>query len=339
MAGTHSIQKPTAEAFVPLGKPASIDREKGIVYGIRIINPTSKNGNTYPSAVLDRSKSLYEGAKVNLNHSKNTNDDVSVESRFGRLQNVRVSESGGLEGDLRYNPKHPFASQFEWAVENQPDLYGFSHYSRVNWRVNGGEKVAESIVYVYHVDLVADPATTSGVFESENKTMTDPKEIAATMTDAAAFTKFLSDLFAALPASIDMAAKKAAVESLVASMDNVDVSAATESVAIEALKRLGKTGKWAADVVESIRREEATKARRQKAVEMCKAERLPETLMTDLFVELVAESIDNSTRAKSLIEDRKKFNTPASGGGAPISPPPPPPNRKSAKDLVGEFNR
>jgi hypothetical protein len=346
MSNALKTTRPTAEAFVALGKPRSIDREKGIAAGVRIINPDSKNGSTYPPGVLDRAKTMYEGAKVNLNHGTSSTQDTPIENRFGRIRNVRPTDTGGLEGDLYYNPKHPFAEQFVWAAKNQPDLYGFSHYARVNWRANSdGTRTAESIVYVYHVDLVADPATTNGVFESQqDKPMElDAKAVAALITDAATLDKFLNDLFAALPSSIDTAARMAAVEKMMVAMDATDVAPTGESVAIESLKRRGKAAQWAASVVESDRREKAVKAKREQAVSLCKAEGLPDSLMQDVFVELVAESIDNSVRAKALIADRRALHRPGTntpGTGDPISPPPPPPSaKKSVKDLVGEYTR
>ena len=338
----------TAEAFQLLGKPVKIDREKGIAYGIRILGPDSKNGGHYPAKVSERAKPLYEGAAVNLNHRRSLNDDVPVQDRFGRLRNVETKDSG-LSGDLHFNPKHEFAEQFMWACENQPDLYGFSHLANVKWKPNAdGTRTAESILKVFSVDLVADPATTSSVRESlQEPPMTlDAKATAAAITDAAALDKFLADLFAALPAGIDPAAKLAAVEKLMAGMDTATPTDTTESLAIESLKRRGGAAAWAAKIVEDDRREKAARARRDQAIALCRQEGLADKHLADVFVETVAESLGNTTRAKALIADRKaNFRddapppNPNPGSGNPISPPPTPPAKKSVKELVDGFTR
>lgn len=337
----------TAEAFQLLGKPVRIDREKGIAYGIRILGPESKNGGHYPAKVSEQAKSLYEGAAVNLNHRRSLNDDVPVQDRFGRLRNVEPKDNG-LSGDLHFNPKHEFAEQFMWACENQPDLYGFSHLANVKWKPNAdGTRTAESILKVFSVDLVADPATTSSVRESiQEPPMTlDAKATAAAITDAATLNTFLADLFAALPAGIDAAAKLAAVEKLMAGMDTSAPSSTTESVAIESLKRRGSTAAWAAEIVEADRREKAAKARREQAIALCRQEGLADKHLADVFVETIAESLGNTTRAKALIADRKAnfrddaATTPTPGSGNPISPPPAPTPKKTAKELVDSFVR
>ena len=41
-------------------------------------------------------------------------------------RNPRVV-GGALFGDLHFNPGHRYATQFIWAVENQPTTIGFSH--------------------------------------------------------------------------------------------------------------------------------------------------------------------------------------------------------------------
>ncbi len=90
----------------------------------------------------------------------------------GSLVDVRLDEAGGLFGDLFYNPKHPLAEQLLWDAEHRPHHVGLSHnvLARTTRR---GEAVAggvTEIVSVVSVDLVADPATTRGLFEEQNTT-------------------------------------------------------------------------------------------------------------------------------------------------------------------------
>lgn len=172
----------------------------------------------------------------------------------------------------------------------------------------------------------------------------DAKATAALVTDAATLESFLGDLFASLPASIDAAARTAAVEKLMAGMDTAAVEGeAAESVALAALVRRGKAAAWAAGIVAESKREKALAARKEKAVALCKAKGLTDADLADVFVDLVAESIDNSTRTEALIADRKArqpgVTNPAPAGGNPISPPPTPGAKKTAKELAAEYTR
>jgi hypothetical protein len=149
---------------------ASIDREASLIKGVKIVGFESRNGRTYPASVLQEAASLYEGVRVNLDHPDSTgNQQRSVKDRFGTFQAVRFVEGKGLFGDLKFNPKHAIAEQVLWAAENDPKSIGFSHVATVKAVTgHGGKSVVEAISRVRHVDLVADPATTNGVFESHN---------------------------------------------------------------------------------------------------------------------------------------------------------------------------
>jgi len=71
----------------------------------------------------------------------------------------------GLFGDLHFNPKHALAEQLVWDAENNPRNVGFSHNVLAPLSRQGSATVVEEITRVQSVDLVADPATTQGLFE------------------------------------------------------------------------------------------------------------------------------------------------------------------------------
>lgn len=85
--------------------------------------------------------------------------------RIGRIENVRVA-TDGLFGDLRFNPEHPLAKQLVWDAEHAPENLGLSHNAQGRGRRDGEAFLIEEITAVRSVDLVADPATTRGLFES-----------------------------------------------------------------------------------------------------------------------------------------------------------------------------
>lgn len=334
-----------------LSKPSGmIDREKSIVYGVRIVNPESRNGYRYPTPVLAKSTEIYEGRAVNVGHRKNPTDFDDPLVKFGVLKNIRV-EDGGLAGDLHYNPKHAFAEPFLWACENNPSQYSLSHHARCEWEKRpaaDGKRVAKAILEVASVDIVSEGGTTFGVFESKGDSVeteeyvVDPKAIAQSITDQSGLEAFLKDMFASLPQGVDA---MAAVETVMMGMAEVSPKEVTENeeedipdeeMMEESFKRLarrGKLGKWAAESLRKVYAKRRTNKRIAWAKEMCRKEGLSQDFVSEAFVSVLAKS--SESEAKILIADRKELTkhqankprtTPAGSSGS-----------KSAKQLAEEF--
>lgn len=147
-----------------------VDRERGIIPGVKVIGFEARNRRYYPPEVLRAALSKYEGAKVNIDHPPHTDPmrPRGVADRFGVLRNVRYVDGSGVHADLHYNPKHALAEQVAWDAEHQPQVIGLSHNALVQPgpRKDGITHIAE-VLHVSSVDVVADPATTRGVFESQ----------------------------------------------------------------------------------------------------------------------------------------------------------------------------
>lgn len=137
------------------------------VQGVKVLGIRSRNGREYPLDVIRKAAPLYEGVKVNLDHPKPNQIDRTYNERFGRLKNVRV-KGDGLYADLVFNPHHHMAESFRWWATNDPNAVGLSHNASA--RIADGYGVAPDRVIeiqkVSSVDLVADPATTTGLMES-----------------------------------------------------------------------------------------------------------------------------------------------------------------------------
>lgn len=143
-----------------------IDRQAGLISGVKILGAESRNNREYSPAALREAldRRLYEGRPVNVDHVEGQRR--SYRDRIGRLQNVALKEDG-IYGDLHVNAAHPMAEQLFWDAEHAPENVGLSHDARGKTAVRGGKVIVESIELVRSVDLVADPATTAGLFESE----------------------------------------------------------------------------------------------------------------------------------------------------------------------------
>lgn len=144
-----------------------IDTEKGILHGVKILGLISKNGRRYMPEALREAVILYEGAKVNVNHPKGHPESVrDYQDRIGEIRNVHFLEGKGLYADFFFNPCHALASQLIWDAQNAPHNVGFSHNVTAQTVQKKDFLLVEHITQVKSVDLVADPATTSGLYET-----------------------------------------------------------------------------------------------------------------------------------------------------------------------------
>ncbi|MCH8922640.1 MAG: hypothetical protein IIA67_05775, partial [Planctomycetes bacterium] len=169
------------------GVQLGVDREAGVLKGVKILGLQSRNGRSYLPEALSSAAVLYEGAKVNVNHPKgNPLAPRDYQDRIGLIRNVTFRSGEGLFADFHFNPKHPLSEQLVWDAEHAPENVGFSHNVQARTRRQGEKLIVESISKVQSVDLVSDPATTRGLFEQADQ------ETAGRPTDAAGATSDLS---------------------------------------------------------------------------------------------------------------------------------------------------
>jgi hypothetical protein len=143
-----------------------VDRVAGVIRGVKILGLLSRNGRRYLPEALARAAALYEGAKVNVNHPKaGPLAPRDYQDRIGVIRGVAVQAGEGLFGDLHFNPKHVLAEQLMWDAEHAPENVGFSHNVQARTARREDQVVVEEITRVQSVDLVADPATTRGLYE------------------------------------------------------------------------------------------------------------------------------------------------------------------------------
>jgi hypothetical protein len=148
------------------GVALRVDREQGVLAGVKLIGLSSRNGRRYREEALKNAASLYEGAKVNVNHPKDGPlAPRDYQDRLGVMRGVEFRAGAGLFGNLHFNPKHALADQLAWDAEHNPRNVGFSHNVEAKLSRAGEGVIVEAITRVRSVDLVADPAATDGLFE------------------------------------------------------------------------------------------------------------------------------------------------------------------------------
>lgn len=146
--------------------PLRVDRAAGVLRRVKVLGRQSRNGRRYSSAALRGALQLYEGAKVNINHpDRSGGRERTVTDRFGVLRRVQL-EADGVYADLHYLTRHPLAEMIAEAAERMPEALGLSHNAEGRTSREGEVEIVEEITRVVSVDLVSDPATTQGLFES-----------------------------------------------------------------------------------------------------------------------------------------------------------------------------
>lgn len=149
-----------------------VDRESGVIHGVKVLGSKSRNGRIYDDEAIRKAVPMYEGAVVNLNHQRfkpgEPMQDRPIQDRWGVLKNVRYFE-GSVFADLHYIKSHPMTEQLIEAAERFPDTFGLSHDAAGDERLVNGERRVVEVFDVRSVDVVADPATNDGLFESHQR--------------------------------------------------------------------------------------------------------------------------------------------------------------------------
>lgn len=271
-------------------RPSAVNREAGIIENVKLVGLAAprKNRRYLPQA-LKEAVTLYEGAKVNVDHVDDPSKGRGLGDRIGRLEGVYFKEGDGLYAErFRYNPEHPLAKSLAWWAENDPNGLGFSHHVLGVSTWSGGEQVIESIQSVKSVDLVADPATTKGLFESEHEPGGEEMDLAKMTFDE--LKKARPDLVEAMESDRAEAAKVAGLEKKVAEL--------TESLQVYQAK-------------------EAKIERAAKARKACEDAKLAKDAVTEVFLESLVAAED--ARWSDLIKDRAAIYRPVSAGQGPQS--------------------
>ncbi|MFI4875959.1 MAG: hypothetical protein ACIALR_11495 [Blastopirellula sp. JB062] len=147
-----------------------VDRAAGVIRQVQICGPLSRNGRDYSQA-LDSAAPSYEGVKVNIDHGFAPGEERSFFAGFGVIRHAR-RQGDAIYGDLHFLKSHELAELVCERAERFPETFGLSHDADIDGYVDGaGIFQVTKITAVRSVDLVGDPATGRGIFESERNGM------------------------------------------------------------------------------------------------------------------------------------------------------------------------
>ena len=143
-----------------------VDREAGVIYGVKVLGEQSKNGRTYTRQAMQEALPLYEGVVVNIDHNYDGPHKRKLAEGFGKLCNARIG-SDGIYADTHYLKSHHLAESVVERAERFPDTFGLSHDAEGDISTVNGRDEVTRIKSVQSVDLVAFPATNQSLFESQ----------------------------------------------------------------------------------------------------------------------------------------------------------------------------
>lgn len=260
------------------GETLAVQAEQGVIRGVKILGLESTNRRTYLRSALAEAVARYEGAKVNVDHPRHgAQGPRGYRDRLGVIRAARL-EPQGIFADFHFNPKHPLAEQLVWDAEHAPHNVGFSHNVVALTSTRGGRTVVEAITHVHSVDLVADPATTHGLFE-QSLSQTEGDEMDITQITLDQIKAQRPDLVEAL--LLEQSAGGGGEEAIRQG---------------EELARLRQQ-------VDRYQAAEALAARRSQIDELLVESRLPAEAVSEPFIEQLLAA--DEAGARRLIEDRQ----------------------------------
>lgn len=151
-------------------RPRKVKRAEGILEGVKLLGKVSRNGREYTDKALAETAKHYEQLGIDLDHRKDARQERSVRDLIAvRPRNVKV-EADGIYADVHLLTSDPIAQKILEAADKDPAVFGFSHEADLSGTQDRstGKLVVESVPKVYSLDMVRHPATTNGVFESED---------------------------------------------------------------------------------------------------------------------------------------------------------------------------
>lgn len=171
------------------GPGLKVDRAAGIIFGVRMLGPLSKNtygvrdvdATEYTESAHRDAVRLYEGAVSCIDHvnARDSRKERSARDSFGTFRNIlmaRGKDGPATYGDLHYLRSHDMADKVAEAAERALPCLGLSHDAYAgSERIDKARRrlVIESLKSVNSIDIVLKPATNRSLSESLDVSMAD----------------------------------------------------------------------------------------------------------------------------------------------------------------------
>ena len=144
-----------------------------VIQNVKLLGHISKNKRTYSEQAMNDAVRLYENVGVYFDHPtkrelRERGGARSVRDLAGKIRSPR-RRGNEVRGDVQLLDVGESGSTLIKALaEQMPDMVGFSHRAagKLTKGKDGGNDVVESLSHVFAQELVTDPATTTGLFES-----------------------------------------------------------------------------------------------------------------------------------------------------------------------------
>ena len=143
-----------------------------VVKNVLLCGPSSANRRRYrPEAFAGGRVDRYANVPVFLDHAA-ARDSRKFAEKIGTIENPRLRGDGMPIGDIAVNSGHPLAEAFLFDAQHKPAACGMSHVAQCDTRSgkDGVEEIIE-LIAAESVDIVLQPATTRGLYESRMATM------------------------------------------------------------------------------------------------------------------------------------------------------------------------
>lgn len=151
---------------------ATTDRDDRLIRDVSLLGKRSQNGHTYTDAALRESTGQLKGAGVFVDHPmkselRERSGTRSVRDLTGKVISARVN-GDRVKGDVKVLEGED-GDRLLALAEQMPGAAGFSIRGAGEKRRDGdGNVFVESVTEIGGADVVVDPATTDGLFESIN---------------------------------------------------------------------------------------------------------------------------------------------------------------------------
>lgn len=209
------------------GHSLSVDRETGVIRGVKVLGHKSRNGRVYEASAVRDCARLYEGVPVHFGHMTDSYGD-----RCGVLQECEVRDQD-VYGTWKLNKGHVLYEQVMIDAEENPQVLALSHeIDRDNAKitVREGVEYITSVSKVNSVAVVTDAATNKSLFEEKQMDLSELK-----VNHAPLLEQYAQEVKKPLNEELD--ALKAKVSTLEASTQELNKKLAESETAREASDR------------------------------------------------------------------------------------------------------